>query len=91
VRRLTRPPACDEMYECRDDKKICRRKTNRVEEFASCPISSLGLKGAMVTSIVNYKNVNEAALRQWLIAEFGYDSKGSFNFSYKVSSLKNCA
>jgi hypothetical protein len=39
----------------------------------------------MVTSIVNYKNVNEADLKKWLVAEFKYDDDGNPNFSYKVS------
>lgn len=41
----------------------------------------------MVTSIVNYKNVNEGDLRQWLRTEFGYDADGNPNFSYKVGYL----
>ena len=45
----------------------------------------------MVTSIVNYKNVNEADLRQWLSSEFGYDQYGNPNFSYKVSCVPNIA
>lgn len=37
-----------------------------------------------VRSIVNYKNMNEADLKKWLVEEFGYDDQGNPRFTYRV-------